>query len=245
MEIPAHLQGLVNEPTTLQKPPITTWSFSTLQRFEECPYRVYLNKVERIKEPSGPAAERGTAIHEKAEEYVLGHLDNLPKELEKFNSSFKRLKELQTEGKVELEQDWGYDPDWTSGTWKLNNLWLRVKLDVLVNETETSALIVDHKTGRKFGNEVKHGAQLNLYTLATFMRYPKLEFVDAQLWYLDKGETTKQVYTREQAMLFLPKWNERAHKLTSCTEFLAKPSRTACKWCHYGKTEQCDWVYTE
>ena len=72
--------------------PIKAWSFSTLTKFEECPYRVYLNKVEKIPEPSGSAADRGTAIHTLAEDYVQGFVGELPDELSKYTESFKQLR---------------------------------------------------------------------------------------------------------------------------------------------------------
>lgn len=98
---------------------------------------------------------------------------------------------------------------------------------------------VTHNTGRKFGNEVKHSGQAYTYAVSAFMRYPELEFVKAEFWYLDQGETLERKWTRAEAMLLLNRLTERAIKMTSATKSPAKPSDTACKWCHYGKNGDC------
>ena len=53
---------------------IPAWSHSTLKTFETCAYRSYISKVKRISEDYGPAAKRGSEIHEQAEQYVDGTL---------------------------------------------------------------------------------------------------------------------------------------------------------------------------
>lgn len=115
--------------------------------------------------------------------------------------------------------------------------WLRLKLDVMVMHDEKNATVIDFKTGRKFGNEVKHAEQLQLYQLVTFLRYPQLENVQAELWYLDQkpGENiTSQKYTRKQGLLFKSNFDRRGHKLTTCDEWPANPNKFSCRWCQYG-----------
>ena len=51
---------------------VRAWSYSALKVYEECPYRTYISRVKGVKEPSGPAADRGTQIHQYAEDYVNG-----------------------------------------------------------------------------------------------------------------------------------------------------------------------------
>lgn len=222
---------------------VRAWSYSALKVFEECPYRTYISKVKGVKEPSGPAADRGTHIHQLAEDYVNATIGELPKELEKFKSQFNSLRELYADAKVELEGEWGFDLDWKTVGWMEKETWARIKLDALVNEDETSARVIDYKTGKKFGNEVSHGQQGLLYAIGTFFRYPHLEFVNVEFWYLDQNETTVKQYTREQAMVFAPSWHKRAIKMTTETDFDPTPSKNSCRWCSYRKGDepQCKW----
>jgi len=217
---------------------VRAWSYSALKVYEECPYRTYISRVRRIKEPTGPAAERGTQIHELAEQYVEGTLGELPKELMKFKTEFEELRNLYIDAKVELEGEWGFDLDWSTVGWMEAATWARIKLDALVHEDETSARVIDYKTGKKWGNEIGHGQQGLLYAIGTFFRYPELQFVQTEFWYLDKGETTKKGYTREQAMTFAPGFHRRAVKMTTETEWRPTPNADSCRWCSYRKGEE-------
>ena len=158
-------------------------------------------------------------MHDLCENYVNGTLPEMPNELYKMRKYFTKLKAEFDEGKVILEDEWAYDSEWGITEWHANNVWLRVKLDALVLESETSAHVIDYKTGRKFGNELKHAEQLMLYAISTFIRYPQLEFIKVTNWYLDHNETLSRNYSREQAMLFINRWSDRATLMTTTTSF--------------------------
>jgi len=214
---------------------IPAWSHSTLKTFETCAYRSYIAKVRRISEDYGPAAARGSKIHELAEDYVQAKIAELPKELVKFTTEFKVLRELFAEAKVEVEGEWGFTIDWEPCGWLERETWGRIKLDAIVHETETSARVIDYKTGKMFGNEISHSQQALTYAIGSFFRYPDLQHVQTELWYLDHGEITKQAYTRDEAMIFMPKLHERAIVMTTATKFPPNPSNYNCKWCSYKK----------
>ena len=222
---------------------IPAWSYSSLKTYESCPYRIYIAKVKKVQEDYGPAATRGTKIHEEAEHYVQGTSKGFPASLKKFESQFEVLRASYTDAKVELEGEWGFTIDWESCDWMDKKVWARVKLDAIVHETDTSARVIDYKTGKKFGNEIAHGQQALTYAIGTFFRYPDLEHVQTELWYLDQGETTFQSYTRDEAMTFMPGINDRALTMTKATNFPPNPSNSTCRWCSYKKGEHpmCEW----
>lgn len=112
--------------------------------------------------------------------------------------------------------------------------WLRMKLDAVVFHSDTEATVIDYKTGRKFGNEVKHGEQVQLYQLATFLRYPKLQTVHAELWYLDQDEVTSQKFSRAMGMRYREKFTKRIDTMLECDTFPPNPNKFTCKWCMYG-----------
>ena len=87
---------------------VRTWSYSALKVFEECPYRTYISRVKKITEPTNPAAKRGSNIHQQAEDYVKGTLEEFPDTLKKFKKEFETLRKLFAEAKVELEGEWGF-----------------------------------------------------------------------------------------------------------------------------------------
>lgn len=224
--------------------PVPAWSFSVLQDFEECPHRVQLAKVKKVEQDRGPAANRGNVVHEGAERYIQGKTnhprDGIPSEdLGKpgnklFNAQMPlldKLRERYAKGEVEVEQQWGFDLHWQSTGYFDKNIWARMKLDVLHHESETSAYMIDWKTGRKFGNELKHGSQGICYAVGAFNRYPALEHLTCEFNYLDHDQTFAKVFTRQRTHFLQKRLTERAMKLTTAKVFPPKPSKKACKYC--------------
>lgn len=223
---------------------VSSWSHSKLTDFEKCKFLCWLKHDQKIPEPERPlppgktehANDRGSRIHDNCEQYVRGDIDAMTPEAEKFfGPPIDLLRVLYAEGKVSLEGEWGMNEDWEVAEWK--TAWLRLKLDVMVMIDETHAMVIDYKTGRKFGNEIKHAEQLQIYQLVTFLRYPKLEKVTAELWYLDQPDgqnLTSQTFTRAQGLRFKQNFHRRGHALTSCEDWPANPSVHTCKWCQYG-----------
>jgi RecB family exonuclease len=224
--------------------PIKTCSFSGLKEFEDCKYSSYLSRVKRFKRPSGAAANRGTAIHDLAENYVDGTLKDLPKELEDFSADFTYLRDRyrNEENTVHLEEDWGYKVDWTPTDWSNPELWLLMKLDSFVCEDATSARVIDYKSGKKFGNEIKHSDQGMLYGIGAFERYPDLQYLNIEFWYLDHNDRMVKSMTRKRSEILKPRYYSRLIAMTTCTDFPPNPSTHGCRWCPHKETGNCEWA---
>ena len=212
---------------------LRAWSFSALGVFEECPYRSYIGRVKKIPEPSGPAAERGTMIHDLAEAYVKGDGPFPSKYYKHFQSELEELRLGYANGTVEVEGEWAFTQQWQPTRWIAKDTWVRIKLDAYVKQGDGSARVIDYKSGKKIGNEIKHSQQCLLYAIAAFLRDPELEFAQTELWYVDQNDTTIKSYTRKQALHFLPKWHSRGVAMTTCEEFDPNPSKWNCRWCAY------------
>lgn len=229
---------------------ITAWSFSRLKDFEQCPLKAYMKYAEKIPTDhmDTTAADRGTQIHLEAELFVKGE-GPFTKNLAKFADYFAGLHDEFEAGTVELEEEWAFDEDWQVTGWFDKNAWCRMKLDncrhtAFEDGELVAAVSTDYKTGKKFGNEVSHGQQGQIYAVGTFLRYPTLQFLDVEFLYLDHGLTTKRSYTREKAMKFLPSWTKRAKSMTDATDFPPKPNKITCMWCPFGPQNgnaTCEW----
>lgn len=223
----------------INAPPIKKWSFSALKDYEECPYRVYLKRVERAPTPDISGQEshplvRGDRIHKEAEAFVRGE-GPLTKDLRKFSTELEGLQQRFTDGTVQVEQEWGFTKEWAVTDWRDPACWAMIKADV-VDELDGGLTlhVIDYKTGKKFGNEVKHQQQVQLYSLGAFMRYPEAQLVKTSLYYLDEGKDTTRTYTRPFVNEILPRWTERASRMTNAMVFPPKPNKSKCRYCSYG-----------
>lgn len=221
---------------------ITAWSFSRLvEDYEPCHYKAYLLFVEKRPKPdrkdekSEQMRLRGKVVHEGAEQFVRGERVDIVPELESRAQKLHEYRAYFEQGKAEVEQDWAFNQDWTPTGWFDADAWSRIKLDVFIN-FGAEGIVDDWKTGKKFGNEVKHAQQGQLYGIGAFMRYPELEKVKVRFTYVDhppKTDTERE-YTRAVLMRMLPSWNSRGLAMTTATSFPAKPSKIACRFCPFG-----------
>lgn len=221
---------------------IRTWSYSRLTDFEQCRYRAKLKYVDHVPEPPRPlpagktehANERGSRVHEAAEAYVRGGVELLP-ELSRYKDPLKELQSLYKDSKVQLEEEWAMTRDWSPTAWMSEDAWCRMKLDAFVLVSKTHARVIDYKTGRIQGNEVKHTEQGQLYQLTSFLKYPDLETISVEFWYIDHGpdQDLRLHYTREQGTMYFDKFHNRGVNITECLEFKPNPNVYSCKWCPY------------
>ena len=232
----------VATPAPVQAPTqhIVSWSHSRAVDFEKCKFSAYLKYVQKVPEPVRPlppgktehANDRGSRVHDMLEQFTSGNSDVFPSEARHFRTEMDAMSKLFAKGMVSLEEEWAFDQDWNPTDWKTG--WLRMKLDALVFLNEYEAVAIDFKTGRKFGNELKHMEQLQLYQLACFLRYPKLEEVDVELWYLDHDELTRSHFRREQGLRFRQSWDRRGKAITTAAAFPPNANKFSCRWCPFG-----------
>jgi hypothetical protein len=219
---------------------IVSWSHSRAVDVESCKLKGFLKYVKKIPEPERPlpkgktehANDRGSRVHDALEMFVRGKSDFFPPEARAFRHEIDAMVKLFAAGKVSLEGEWGFDRGWNATDWK--TAWLRMKLDSLVFLSPQEAVAIDYKTGRIDGNQIKHGEQVMLYQLASFLRYPDLEVVYTELWYLDHDELTRNKFTRDQGLGFKSNWDRRGNAITTMTEFPPNPTHWSCRYCPYG-----------
>lgn len=224
-----------------QKGPVPTWSFSGLKSYETCAYMTKLHKVDGEPQIQGEGAARGNVIHDALEAFVRGDVDDLPKDsklkIDRFETEIMELRGSFPDGHIQLEEKWAIRDDWSPTTWDDPEHWGKAALDVFIRQSETSAKIVDYKTGRKFGNEMKHGDQGLCYALHVFHRFPEVDFIEVEFWYLDQGEKMCRSFGRRQLAAILPRYHRRAEKMTTETKFIAKPNGESCRFCPYGSNK--------
>lgn len=213
---------------------VESWSWSRLDNYEHCPYRIKLQVIDKVPQlPRDPATDplaRGDRIHDELEEFVKGD-GPLPKEARKFEDLLVQLQGHYMDGLVELEQEWGFDANWKSTPWK--QAWSRIKLDFCLDGGEV-IVVTDYKSGKSFGKDIPHIQQTQLYAGAAALKYPKGKTIITEIWYIDEGWVRPVKYRRAVALDFLVRFEKRAQVMLDDTRFKPRPSFLNCKWCPYG-----------
>lgn len=219
---------------------ITSWSFSRYSTYKQCPLKLKLSAIDRIREPSNPAMARGDAIHKLAEAYIKGEGRTLPTELHLFKDEFKQLRaKYKKTGGMVVEDNWSFTKDWHETQWDdWVNCWLRIKLDCAHHEDDETLVITDWKTG-KFRPEMnaEYVEQLELYALAALLLHEHIQQVKPRLVYLDLGltyPTTDQplVFTRADIPKLKQLWAKRTKAMLNDKQFAPRPN-DKCRWCFY------------
>lgn len=219
------------------------WSFSSMSMWQQCARRYQMQHVVRLKVPrvENSYAERGVQVHSFAEDYVSGKTNVLAADLQKFKPHFNAARREFKKGLACVEQEWGFNRAWESVDYQ--NGWLRMLADLTVFKRDRSKVVlVDYKTGKRWGNELKHGEQGMLYVAGAAARNPEAKSFAFELWYLDLNELVPYEYTRQDALDFQAIFSQRAtlmeqSVLDGC--FPPTPTIQNCKYCPFAK-EHCD-----
>jgi RecB family exonuclease len=245
----------LTKPRPVEKPRFTSWSFSRYNDYQKCPFAAKCKHLDKVKEPSSPAMERGSRIGKLGEDYIKGVVRTLPKELAAFEDDFKAMrtqyaaarKAAKSKGlPIFVEDNWAFTKDWTTTQWNdWVGCWVRIKLDVGHFLEEDLFLVTDWKTG-KFRPEknAEYMEQIELYILAALLTYydrPNLR-VKARLCYLDTGDvypgpqdpSYDVEYTQADVPRLKKQWEQRTKKMFADTTFRPKPGN-GCRWCFYGQ----------
>lgn len=217
---------------------ISAWSFNRLMDFETCPYRSYLDIIERSPGPELPDNHpmlRGSEIHELIDQYIKGE-GKPDKVFKSLQETIDFCREHYAEGTARSEERWAFDNTWgVLDDWMHDQVWVRIVADCLVHLDERTALIYDWKTGKSWGNEVKHTQQGQLYAIAAFYKFPMLDTIDVAMGYVDEGKCKPKTYQRDAKFFRLAsRWHDRGLRMTEATTFPPKPNAMNCRYCKFG-----------
>lgn len=209
----------------------TTWSYSQVSTWQQCPHRAKLSYLDRIPTKPAPALERGSAIHKEAEDYILQQQMGVPQSLTLLAENMKQLQKI----KPSVELVWGFDRYWQPCDPFGNRRWLKVILDVHFGDKKSST-VIDYKTGKVRPDN--HQKQMGLYALAAFIQ-TGVARVHTELWYVDHGKIVKDTYTRSEVEDMKQAWEQVVTMMEHDTIFPKKPG-PLCGWCPFHDTKHCE-----
>jgi hypothetical protein len=217
---------------TLAPKRFLAWSYSRLYDHEDCALKARFKHLDKLKEPGGPALERGARIDKLAENYSVGRISTLPEELKLFKQEFALLRKLKR--LLNPQQNLALTKLWKQTDWFGADVWVRIKMDVWYDDLKKGVRrVIDYKTG-KIRDENQD--QLDLYAVgASAVASPAIELIKTELWYLDQGEVREREFTRPQADALRTPWEKRVAPMLADTKFKPNPGN-ACRWCFFGQT---------
>lgn len=205
------------------------WSWSQLQTWRECPYKARLRYIEHAPEPpraKDDPRDRGIALHKSVEDYLLrdGELDA------KWAPFAEPLAEIKALG-PEVEERRYLDRNWRPCD--RDGRWVVYVPDIRARAGKT-VLTVDEKSGKKYGNEVKHFGQVQFYSIGAMCEFPDAEEFIGELWYPDVKDIVVHRFTRESLELARARLDEEVARMMADKVHAPRPNKVTCKYCPYG-----------
>jgi hypothetical protein len=216
---------------------LTAWSYSRWKDHRWCPRRCKFKYIDKLPDPSGPAAERGSAVHKAAEEFLQGKLTKNP--FVEFGPFKRELDKLKARTAITAEEQWAFTASWGTTGWFDPDAWCRMGIDAhFILPKKNAMVIVDFKTGKVRDENLN---QLGLYALGAFTRNPDLDEVHLEFWYLDAQVDQYVNYKKHEFPLLKEEWELRVAEMLNDTLFAMKPG-PQCRWCTFRKANggPCD-----
>lgn len=218
----------------MSQKPLTAFpaiSSSDIENYEGCPKRWHLKRIlrdERFKFHVTEAITHGNLTHERLERYVK-YDEVLPDHVLYLVPFFAYLREqgytLYAELEVAITKDWQPTSFWAK------DCYLRGKVDLIALK-DTTAIVVDYKTGKEKNARYKDDTQLQIYS-AVLMSVLGLTEVSSYFFWTATQGSDKHSLTTETFEDVKADITRRIDRMKDAYDNEQFPARTSplCGWC--------------
>lgn len=218
---------------------ISAWSYSRLSTWVQCPFKAKLLMIDKLKEPTNAAMERGSEIHKKLERFMDGDTSKPFKEMGPYKKYLNGLrKDKKKYEAFATEMQVAFNKDLKQVDWFAWDAWLRAILDLYILEDDKKAIIIDYKTGRRRNEHVE---QADMYAAIFYLlnkdTFDKKGELEVKFLYVDQPnieEMFEKTYNLKTCEKHLKRFLKMGEAMTKDKAFVKKPSNN-CKWCHFRK----------
>jgi len=203
-------------------------SFSQWSNYSECPRRWSHKYIDKLAtDPAGPAAERGSIIHDQTEQYIKKQVDT---PVAKYHNDV--LERFRNAAVVGTEAKYYFDDKWYPTAPKSATAAYVVVFDAyILHPTEVE--IGEWKTGKP---KDEHAGQREIYALAGHRQFG-LPKVTATTYYLDGTAPPDKLTMHDTAVKNqIIKWQKRREQMMEDTFWPPRPGYY-CRWCSFSKTK--------
>lgn len=201
------------------------WSFSMLEKFENCPRSAFHKYILKEKEPSSPAIEDGNRVH-KALELRVRDGTPMPDDLQKYEPlvySIVKAPIRHTELKM------GITRQLTPCGFFDGSVWGRCASDVTIINGKY-AWIGDWKTGKPREKEL----QVKINAMFLFKHFPEItEIIGTNIWLKEMKIGTPYKFTRDKEAEYWTDIVKRVQAMEMALEKEYWPEKPSglCGWC--------------
>ena len=210
---------------------MTTWSYSSLKTFEQCPKKYYhLRVVKDVKDEGNDATMYGQELHKAAEEYLKENKP-IPPKFQFIQDVVDAIKDIPGEKHCELklgvkQTDAGYEP---CGFFD-KDVWWRGIGDVVVVQDDV-AFSLDYKTSKN----AKYAdlKQLDILAAALFTHFPQVKKVKSALAFVVSNEFIRKEHFAEMRDSYFATFQPELDRLATAEETGVWNTNTGplCKFC--------------
>lgn len=250
---------LLSELSDLEKLSLIELSYSRMENYEKCPAKYFYSHV--IKEPSttNAAALLGNVIHSVLELHV-GEDDFEINEIirsyeaifEEYNSENEMMitEELYDLGRAMLYEFVDrHDGDEFNVIGReeffefvLGNAHIRGYIDRIDQIDDTTLHVIDYKSGKwqVSAKDIDTNLQLSIYSVAMMLKYPEVDTVNVELYYLRSGKRLSAVFYRKDLAIVTERiWGLVASILEDKYFHETKTNKYVCNFCEHATSGRC------
>ena len=210
---------------------MTTWSYSSLKTFEQCPKKYYhLRVVKDVKDEGSEATQYGQELHKAAEHSLKDNTPIQPK-FAYIQQVVDAIKEIPGEKHCELKlgvkrTDTGYEP---CGFFD-KDVWWRGIGDVVVVQDDV-AFSLDYKTSKNA--KYADMKQLDILAAALFTHFPQIKKVKSALAFVVSNEFIHKEHFADMRDSYFATFEPELDRLAAAEESGVWNTNTGplCKFC--------------
>ena len=216
---------------------MTTWSYSSLNTFKQCPKKYYhLRIIKDVKDQGSTATVYGQEVHKVAEEFIRDGIQ-VPKKYAFINGVLDALNKIEGEKLCELKlgvakTEDGYEPvDFFA-----DNVWWRGIADLVIINGDT-AHSVDYKTSKNA--KYADTKQLDAVAAGLFTHFPELKKIKSALAFVVSKEFIQKEHVVEKKEEYFAAFEPDLERLEVAQEsgVWNAISGPLCGWCPVTKCE--------
>jgi len=222
---------IMDPPKDKNKEVATSFSYSGIKLFQQCPKKYYHLKIAKdFKNEGTTATNYGTDVHKAAEDFI-GEGIAIPEKYAYMKPIMKALNDIP--GKKFVEMGLGLkrnEGKYTPCNFTSKDFWYRGIADLVIIDDEL-AWLVDYKTSKNA--KYADTNQLDLLAGALFIHFPRVREVRAALAFVVSGEFISKNYYFENTQKYIETMQPELNRLETAmaTEVWNPISGPLCKFC--------------